>query len=78
MITVKTKTRKWGNSIGIVIPKDAAERENLMQGEEVELLLLRKSNVLRESFGLLKGKLTKSTDEILKEIDRELWGINRE
>ena len=34
-------------------------------------------NVLKETFGMLKGvkcKSKKPTSELLKEVDRELWG----
>ncbi|MBI2142504.1 AbrB/MazE/SpoVT family DNA-binding domain-containing protein [Candidatus Woesearchaeota archaeon] len=77
MMAVKARTKKWGNSLGIVIPKDSVQSENLKPGEEVELVLIKKTNVLKETFGMLKGKLRKSTDEMLRETDRELWGIDR-
>lgn len=71
MITITSKLRSWGRSIGVVIPKEAVEREHLKQGDTVEMLIGRKSNVLAETFGTFKFK--RSTDEILKEVDEESW-----
>ena len=68
---VKSRLRGWGKSVGVVIPKEAILKEKLKAGDEVELLILRKPNVLTETFGTLKFK--KSTADMLKEADEELW-----
>ena len=31
------------------------------------------SEIMKQTFGILKRKLIKSTDELMKEVDRELW-----
>jgi len=64
MIT-KTKTKKWGNSLGIVIPKEAVENMNLKLGEFVVVDIQKKENVLKELFGSAKFK--KSSKEMIKE-----------
>ena len=71
MITVESTLREWGRSIGVVIPKEAIERENLKEGDKVEIIILKKSNALKETFG--KFKFKKTTDEILRESDEEAW-----
>jgi len=71
MIEIKSQLREWGRSIGVVIPKDAVVSEHLEAGDTVELILLKKTNALKETFGTLKFK--KTTDEILKEIKEESW-----
>ena len=74
MIKSETKLRAWGNSIGIVLPKDALRDEGLSIDDEVEVIVKKKTNPLRECFGKLKefeAKSSKSTDDILKEIDKE-------
>ena len=71
MIEVETKVRKWGRSFGVVIPKDKVRDEKIKEDETVRLLITKKPNVLRETFGTLKFK--KSTDEILEESDKELY-----
>lgn len=75
MIEVKTILRKWGNSFGIVIPQKSASNGQIREGDEVIVLLKKdeKENILKEMFGTLK--LNKSTDKILKEMDKELWNI---
>ncbi|PIN92545.1 hypothetical protein COU56_04235, partial [Candidatus Pacearchaeota archaeon CG10_big_fil_rev_8_21_14_0_10_31_9] len=32
---LQTVLRKWGNSIGVVIPREIIEKERLREGEEV-------------------------------------------
>ncbi len=70
MIAVKTK--QWGNSIGIIIPKDFAKEKGISADEEVLMDLERKEMqpVLRELFGTLKTK--KSTEQLLRESRKDL------
>ena len=70
----ETKLRAWGNSIGVILPKEKLKENNLKEGDVVEITLHKKS-IFREMFGALKNftpTSTKSTDELLKEIDEEL------
>jgi len=71
MIEVETRLRKWGNSLGLVIPRNKAEKENMREGLEVKALLIKKENVLRATFGTFKFK--KPVEEIMREIDKELY-----
>ncbi|MEK6947962.1 MAG: AbrB/MazE/SpoVT family DNA-binding domain-containing protein [Nanoarchaeota archaeon] len=70
---IKAKIKKWGNSYGIVIPKETMDSENLKENEEVEFMIVKPTNVLRETFGMLKGKLKKPTAQMMREMDRELY-----
>ena len=71
MIELSTKLRKWGNSFGIVVPIGSLQEENVKEGDEVTILMKKKrGNTLRETFGTYKFK--KSTEEMMKEIDKEL------
>jgi len=36
MAIVKAIAKKWGNSIGVLIPKDVAEREKIKDGQSLE------------------------------------------
>ena len=75
MFKSETKLRAWGNSVGVILPKDMLKEEGLSINDEVEVVLRRKSNPLKDVFGKLKQfktKSDKSTEEILKEIDEEL------
>ena len=71
MIEVETKVRKWGRSFGVVIPKDKIKEEGIRANETIRLLIGKKKNVLRETFGTFKFK--KSTQEMLDKIDKESW-----
>ncbi|MBI2542361.1 AbrB/MazE/SpoVT family DNA-binding domain-containing protein [Candidatus Woesearchaeota archaeon] len=72
MIEVEAKVRKWGRSFGVVIPKEKIKEEGIKENQTVTLLIGKRTNVLKETFGTLKFK--KSTDEMMQEIDKELWG----
>lgn len=62
-----TKTRRWGNSLGVRIPKDVVNEMRLTENQEIVLEIKPKENVLKELFGFAKGKTSKSTEDILKE-----------
>ena len=71
MIEIRSKLRKWGNSLGIVIPRSKAEKGEMRENEEVIALLIKRENILRETFGTFKFK--KSTQKMMDEIDEELY-----
>ena len=71
MLEVEAKVRKWGRSFGVVIPKDKVKEEGIKENEIVRLLIAKRTNVLKETFGTMKFK--RSTQEILDESDREDW-----
>lgn len=71
MLEVESKLKKWGNSFGVVIPKEAVKEGGLRPNQTVEILLFKKTTALKDTFGTFKFK--KSTDEIMREIDEELW-----
>ena len=71
MMEVEAKVRKWGRSFGIVIPIDKIKQEGIKENETINILIAKKTNVLRETFGTMKFK--RSTQEMLDESDREDW-----
>jgi len=71
MTEIKARVRKWGNSFGIIIPASIMEKHGISEGEEISALVMPKINVLKKMFGKMKFK--QSTDEIMREIDRELY-----
>jgi len=77
MIMAKSviKLRAWGNSVGVILPKEMLKEESLSINDEVDIILKKRSNPLKDAFGKLrefKAKSGKSTDKILQEIDDEL------
>ena len=71
MKEVEAQVREWGRSLGVVIPKEAALEEHLKEGDTIKLLILKKSNPIKKTFGTFKFK--KSADQMVKEADKEAW-----
>ncbi len=57
-MAIEVRTKKWGNSIGIIIPSEAVERLNIKPEEKIVIEINRKGNVLEEMFGTMKSKKT--------------------
>lgn len=70
MIT-QTKTKKWGNSLGVVIPSNAVESLGLKEGETITIEIIQKQNVLSELFGKGSLKINKSSREMIDEFRRD-------
>lgn len=70
MIEIKAKTKKWGNSIGILIPKEAVRKEKIKPDQEVVIVLTSKPIT---KAGDLMGtmKFSKPTAQLMKELDKE-------
>ncbi|HLC55374.1 MAG TPA: AbrB/MazE/SpoVT family DNA-binding domain-containing protein [Candidatus Nanoarchaeia archaeon] len=60
--------KKWGNSLGITIPSDIAEQENIQPQKKITVLVIgNKQKQLKKMFGTLK--LKKPTQQVMDEID---------
>jgi antitoxin component of MazEF toxin-antitoxin module len=68
-MAIETITKRWGSSIGVVIPNEAVDKLSLKPNESVVIEITRKENVLKELFGAIRMK--KSTDQIIKEARAE-------
>ena len=64
----KSMARKWGNSLGIVIPLNVIQRENLKENTEITLKIVKKSP-FENLFGSLKFK--RPVKNIVKELKKE-------
>nr|MDO8098861.1 AbrB/MazE/SpoVT family DNA-binding domain-containing protein [Candidatus Njordarchaeota archaeon] len=53
----KTKVRRVGTSLGVLIPKELARRHKIREGEEVQVGLLRESRLklIEKAFGIAEG-----------------------
>lgn len=71
-MTLEVKTKRWGNSIGIIIPSEAVEELNIKEEENIIIEIHKNGNILKELFGSLKFK--RSTENILKEVRKDLEG----
>ncbi|MBS3096015.1 hypothetical protein J4480_01090 [Candidatus Woesearchaeota archaeon] len=71
MIERETTLRAWGNSIGLVIPKEDVKKEGLHVDQKVKVVITPvKTLKVKDIFGKLKLKI--NTKELLKEVDKEL------
>ena len=43
MMEIKAKTRKWGNSIGVLIPQGVVEEEKIKPNQEITLMISTKT-----------------------------------
>jgi len=68
-MVIKTTLRKWGNSYGVVIPKDAALKEGIKENDEVEVII-KKAVDIRSLFGKYKFENVQRVKDEL----REGWG----
>ena len=72
METKDIKVRKWGNSFGIIIPKDIVEKQDIKEGITVRINIQAKNRTkAKDIFGILKGKIKKDTEDLLKEVDKD-------
>jgi antitoxin component of MazEF toxin-antitoxin module len=46
----KSKLRRWGNSLGVIVPKEIVDQEGLKEGEIVEISV-RKVSDIKHLFG---------------------------
>jgi len=60
--------KKWGNSLGITIPADIAEQENIQPQKKITVLVIgNQQRHLKQIFGTLK--LKKPTQQVMDEVD---------
>ena len=71
MAELNVKVRKWGDSLAVIIPKEIVNKENI-QKEDTIHLKIEKGMDFSDLFGIVKGKLRKSAQQ-LKNESREGW-----
>jgi antitoxin component of MazEF toxin-antitoxin module len=61
--------KEWGNSIGITIPREVVEKENISTKTKVRFIAIgSEMRLLKKEFGSLK--LKKPTQKAMDEIDK--------
>ena len=67
---IGTKTKKWGSSLGVIIPKEIVKKERLQEGQEIRIeIISRKKTTGEDIFGKLKFK--KPIQVLLDETDKD-------
>lgn len=76
MISIDTKLKKVGNSLGIIVPAEIINQNNLKEGEKIRVNLENKKSAtvgkIMEEAKIKNLKFKRSTQEILDELDAEL------
>ena len=70
-MATETTVKKWGNSLGIILPKELVEYQHLKENDKVSVLVVKEAD-LSKAYGSLKGKIIKSGQQ-MKDIAREGW-----
>lgn len=68
---IECKTKKWGSSIGIVIPSEIVKKENIKPDETIKVVI-KKTPLAKILLGLGPVKDKRPTEEIIKEL-RKGW-----
>ena len=68
----ESTARKWGNSIGIRIPKKVAKALGIRPNQKVKVVLQEPGSPLVKYFGTLKGG-PRNIQKFLDQVDRELY-----
>ncbi|MBI3412658.1 MAG: AbrB/MazE/SpoVT family DNA-binding domain-containing protein [Candidatus Aenigmarchaeota archaeon] len=69
MAETQSTVKKWGSSLGVIIPSGLARQERIQEGDEV-IIEIKKKKTIRELFGSMKNLKIDSQrmkDEIRKE-----------
>ncbi len=68
-MAIEVKLKKWGNSMGIVLPKSFIEEKNLEENQKILLEVVKEANI-KPIFGSLKRKMS---GQKFKEFARKGW-----
>ena len=68
-MSIEVTVKKWGNSMGIVLPREVVEKEKIKPNQKILVDLVKKAD-LTKIFGSLKSKLS---GQEFKDLVREGW-----
>lgn len=67
---ITTRLKRWGNSLGIVIPSETIKQKSLQEDEEV-IITIEREKKIREIFGSLRS--WKINAQKVKNESRKEW-----
>ncbi len=74
MIECETTARKWGNSIGLTLPKEIVKNARIKEQEKIRILILKQNCAAGSTFGMARGKWNKNTQRLKDTFRKELHG----
>ena len=69
-MAVEVKVKKWGNSMGVILPKVLIEKEHLRENDTINIELVKEAD-LSNIFGSIKKR--KMSGQKFKDMVREGW-----
>lgn len=66
----KVKTRKWGNSLGVILPVGFVRRESLKENQEIIINIIKEAD-FADIFGMIKNR--KMSGQKMKDLARKGW-----
>ena len=70
-MAIEVTVKKWGNSFGIVLPKDVVQKEGLKENKKIVINIIKKAD-LSDIFGIVKKR--KMSGQKMKDLSRLEWG----
>ncbi len=70
-MAVEVQVKKWGNSMGIILPKEFLEKKKISENDTILIEVVNVAD-LRPIFGALKRKMS---GQEFKDMVREGWGL---
>jgi len=67
------RTKRWGNSLGLIIPGNVVNELHLKENQEIEILIRPKLTAAKILSKFKPLKFSKSAQELKDEARRELW-----
>lgn len=68
-MAMEVMVKKWGNSVGVVLPKELVEKEGLKENEKVLIEIVKEADLTR-LFGTLR---TGMTGQEFKDMVKKGW-----
>ena len=62
--------KKWGNSFGIILPRDLVEKESLKENKKIFIDIIKEAD-LSDIFGLVKKRMM--SGQRMKDLSRKEW-----
>lgn len=68
-MAIEVFVKKWGNSMGVILPKEVVEREHLKENQKIFVEIVKESD-LTDMFGILPRKMS---GQKFKDMVRKGW-----
>ncbi len=74
---IKTVTRKWGNSIAVIVPEIIVKEKNIRANQQI-IINIETHPLARDTYGFLEKELKKFDTQKIKNEMKKGWDNNAE